>query len=158
MSETDERTSLLRHGGESIHSLAPKRTFSGHFWPVLIITFIVLILDTSVFISIAPEVEILQNIVCDKYYALIEAGDRDCKIEPIQSEIALLLAWKESFNNLPGISSIIWRDYILIGRARHVSHNTLRYSGRQNWPQEGDAFGYAWVVLERFLDSHDMYV
>jgi hypothetical protein len=76
---------------------------------ILSISAIILILDISSCVAVVPQTVILEDIVCSKYYSsLVYAtsgtkfdGDR-CKIEPVQSEVALVNGWKDTFEAIPG--------------------------------------------------------
>jgi hypothetical protein len=68
-----------------------------------------LILNMGSHITFAPQTAILQDIVCAKYYAsstppLLPPRRGECKIEPVQSEVAHINAWKDVFEALPGTS------------------------------------------------------
>ncbi|KAL9112669.1 MAG: hypothetical protein Q9187_007729 [Circinaria calcarea] len=82
-------------------------TWNGHFWTILALSAVMLILDTSNYISMAPETAILEHIVCGKYYASLGIFDGKlqpdkCKIEPVQSEVAIILGWKDALDTIPG--------------------------------------------------------
>jgi hypothetical protein len=57
----------------------------------------------------SSQTAILQDIVCAKYYASstppsLPPRRGECKIEPVQSEVAHINAWKDVFEALPGMS------------------------------------------------------
>lgn len=68
-----------------------------------------LLLSIGSFIALAPQTELLQNIICKDYYQDHDLGltsglDR-CKAEPIQAEVAYINAWREAFETVPCNSS-----------------------------------------------------
>lgn len=111
-----ERVSLLRSSDES----SPARYAgddeddnSRHTLPgtpsVLAITVaasaLILILDVVASVPTAPRMVIFEDIICRNYYASLQdggGGTVDCKIEPVQSELALINGWKETFDTIPG--------------------------------------------------------
>lgn len=74
-------------------------------------TAILVILSIGSDISLAPATGILEQVVCNKYYGRSRVpfhsstdtvSIRDCKIVPVQSEMAYINAWKDAFELLPG--------------------------------------------------------
>jgi len=75
---------------------------------VLIVAALDLILNSTSQLTLVPSTAILQDIVCAKYYANVRLDpsisyDDRCKIEPVQSEVAYINAWKDSFEVLPAL-------------------------------------------------------
>ena len=78
---------------------------------------VLLALNIGSHVTFAPQTAILQDIVCRNYYAdgvsglpRLPAGDNDdgrCEIEPILSEIALINAWKDVSEALPGMFAAV---------------------------------------------------
>ncbi|KZF26174.1 MFS general substrate transporter [Xylona heveae TC161] len=73
---------------------------------------LILIIDVSNDIQKAPQTEIFEKIICRRFYrdgnhALSDSASSleryDCKIEPVQSEVALINGWLDTFAMLPGI-------------------------------------------------------
>ncbi|KAK4165567.1 major facilitator superfamily domain-containing protein [Cladorrhinum sp. PSN259] len=83
---------------------------------------VVFLLDIGNSLSLAPQTAILESIVCQRYYERLHgqlnwqyqgnvsviswgAGgtDKDCKIGPIQSQVAFINGWKDVCETLPGI-------------------------------------------------------
>lgn len=110
----DETASLLQQEpeGSAQPDLTKEPVYSGWITAVLLLCGGALLFDLSNNLSEVAEVAILEDIVCRDYYAksavntIISAAER-CKIEPIQTEIALLNGWRETFETIPG-ESIIW--------------------------------------------------
>lgn len=70
---------------------------------------LLMLLDISGFLGLAPQMQIFEDIICQNYYAnqpsqidTLPVNER-CKIEPVQSELAIIQAWKDTFDQLPGI-------------------------------------------------------
>jgi MFS family permease len=74
---------------------------------------LLLLIDVSGFLGLAPQTQIFEDIICRNYYAGIDkqsnqsyaaiSDDERCKIEPVQSELAIMLGYKETLDQLPGI-------------------------------------------------------
>lgn len=74
---------------------------------------LLLLVDVSGFLGLAPQTQIFEDIICQNYYAGIDkesnqsyvaiSDDERCKIEPVQSELAIILGYKETLDQLPGI-------------------------------------------------------
>ncbi|KAK3302862.1 uncharacterized protein B0T15DRAFT_495435 [Chaetomium strumarium] len=67
---------------------------------------VLLILNIGSHITLVPQTAILQDIVCAKYYAhraplLGHPRADECKVEPVQSEVAYLNAWKDVVEAVP---------------------------------------------------------
>lgn len=111
MDETqpDEETRLLGPN-HTVSEPAATQDRPSAFRTILSAAAVLLILNIGSHITFAPQTAILQDIVCAKYYAdnavlpfpPPSQGDR-CKIEPVQSEVAHINAWKDVFEALPGI-------------------------------------------------------
>jgi MFS family permease len=97
--EHTECTPLLPGEREA---LRPERTRI-----LIAICTLLIVLDIAGYLAIAPQTKIFQDIICAKYYnetiTSFQMDDKRCKIEPVQSEIALLNGWKDTLDQLPGI-------------------------------------------------------
>ncbi|KAM7192298.1 Major facilitator superfamily domain containing protein [Rhypophila sp. PSN 637] len=77
---------------------------------ILSVAAFILMLSFSGDLGFVPQTAILQDIVCDKYYAqhvadgpaLASPAER-CLIEPVQSEVAYINGWKDSLEILPAM-------------------------------------------------------
>lgn len=72
-----------------------------------------LITDIVGQIVVAPRLAIFEQIICTGYYTTQASGAGgpevgDCKVEPVQSELALINGWREMFDNVPGISVFLF--------------------------------------------------
>jgi hypothetical protein len=70
---------------------------------------LLMLLDIAGFLGLAPQMQIFEDIICRNYYAgqpnqidTLPVNER-CKIEPVQSELAIIQAYKDTFDQLPGI-------------------------------------------------------
>ncbi|KAJ5667315.1 adenylate cyclase [Penicillium longicatenatum] len=67
-----------------------------------------IIADLAGYGSIAPQLQIFEQTICRDYYPSIGVSintlDQDqCNIEPIQSELALINGWLDTFQTVPGL-------------------------------------------------------
>jgi hypothetical protein len=66
---------------------------------------LILVLDVVAAAPTAPRMVIFEDIICRNHYASLQdggGGTVNCKIEPVQSELALINGWKETFDTIPG--------------------------------------------------------
>lgn len=76
---------------------------------VITTTFIMVILvDLAAFFLEAPQMKILEGIICSRYYTAaagnpVAPGEPDCNIGPVQSELATVAQILNTFNRLPGL-------------------------------------------------------
>lgn len=78
---------------------------SSKTWLVLIIiSVLALTVDLGFYLTTAPQLEIFQDIICKNYYARADGFDEDrCKSDAVQSELALVSGWLDTFNTLPSV-------------------------------------------------------
>lgn len=78
---------------------------SSKTWLVLIIiSVLALTVDLGFYLTTAPQLEIFQDIICKNYYARADGFDEDrCKSDAVQSELALVSGWLDTFNTLPSM-------------------------------------------------------
>lgn len=75
-------------------------------WRILLVgSVLVLLADFGFFLAIPPQTKIFEDILCNQYYASqsIPPFEADCKIAPVQSELARINGWKDTFDALPSI-------------------------------------------------------
>lgn len=77
------------------------------FTVTIAISVLLMLAESTNLIALAPRMAIFEDIICRQYYGDI-AGVVDCKIEPVQSELARINGWKRTFTMVPGK-----RDYYL---------------------------------------------
>ena len=80
---------------------------------------LLIFLTSGDFIAISPQTKLFEDIICNNHYGGVYtttsnvtgfSGTRDenrCKAEPVQSELAIVLGWKETFEQIPGRCLII---------------------------------------------------
>lgn len=70
-----------------------------------------LFLNVGSHIALVPQTALLQDIICENYYARVDlhhgtASPLDkCKVKPVQSEVAYVIGWQQAFENIPGTNS-----------------------------------------------------
>ncbi|KAJ5714092.1 uncharacterized protein N7483_011273 [Penicillium malachiteum] len=81
-------------------------------WRVtLLAAFLMFSVNFGHFMGTAPQLAIFENVICENYkrslgreapYTTVEFDNNICKSEPVQSELAFLLGWKNTLDVLPG--------------------------------------------------------
>jgi hypothetical protein len=106
----------------------------------LAVSALILLADVVASVPVAPRMVIFEDIICRNYYAASENGQEigNCKIGPVQSELALINGWKETFDTIPGKSCIPSLSIrIVTGRTdRHVGFHSVWSPGGAHWAQE----------------------
>lgn len=122
-SPTSETSSLLQHAqdNQTLDSAPPptphpsatqRKASSLRLNVTIIILLLILTTNFPYHLQVLPRFRIWEIIYCRKYYqehdpSLIGPGgvveERYCKIENVQSQIALLKGWFEFFSGLPGL-------------------------------------------------------
>jgi hypothetical protein len=85
-------------------------------WRLMIAGAILLLtINFGLYLSVAPQIEVFEQAICQRYQSaindtalgptIIRVQDDICKSEPVQSELAVVLGWKDTFQNLPSMSS-----------------------------------------------------
>ncbi len=111
--EVNEGTRLLIGQPPSPRTPSTPKTSSASPWfTILAAASIWLLLMASSHITLVPTTAILQDIICDKYYARVDldpsvpVADK-CSVEPVQSEMAYIIGWKSSLEFIPAIALAI---------------------------------------------------
>jgi hypothetical protein len=116
MAETGETEPLLQpenspeSARDSESFRQPESSSSKHALRVIVlIATVTLISDLAGYAAVAPQLQLFEEIICRQYYTTIGALsahdqlDRElCKIEPVQSELALINGWTDTFQTIPG--------------------------------------------------------
>lgn len=65
---------------------------------------LILILDVVASVPMTPRLVLFEEIICRNHYSTwgSNAEMDDCKVAPVQSELALINGWKETFDTIPG--------------------------------------------------------
>ncbi|ATY60309.1 MFS multidrug [Cordyceps militaris] len=76
-----------------------------HLTVTLAASALILILDVVASVPMTPRLVIFEQIICRTYYRAWGRDDAmgDCKVAPVQAELALVNGWKETFDTVPGI-------------------------------------------------------
>ncbi|PYI35294.1 MFS multidrug transporter [Aspergillus indologenus CBS 114.80] len=104
-----ETTPLLQDTPEDpIQAQDTAKSPSSSSWVTLVVLLCggAVLFDLANSLGSAAQTAIMENIVCKHYYSTAASGHLDadsCKIEPIQTEIALIAGWKDTFETIPGI-------------------------------------------------------
>jgi len=81
---------------------------------VFILTTCLVTLEVGIFLSAAPQTELFERNICNAYYSSKSEDptklsgsmqEYDCKIEPVQTELAFLSAWLDTLGVIPGDGS-----------------------------------------------------
>ena len=126
------RVSETDHGSEFAASQPtgpPGRTRCT--WPwiyvVLVLICLAFIADMGETLSTAPRIRFLEFVACTRYYVrydpslVDESGtvpERLCKIDPVQSKVALVVGWQLFFDSIPAILLPIPYGYLADTRGR----------------------------------------
>lgn len=74
-------------------------------WCILVVgSLVVLLADFGPYLAIPAQTKLLEDIICQRYYAsqgLPLGHENDCKIPHVQSELAVINGWKDTFDALP---------------------------------------------------------
>ncbi|KAF5015732.1 hypothetical protein F66182_12830, partial [Fusarium sp. NRRL 66182] len=87
--QVDERTNLLRNGNEAATAKDKSRLRTQ-----LVVILFVCVLYFNLYLCLAPEVSIREEIICNAYYEALNIDDnsieRDCTVDDVQRELSLL--------------------------------------------------------------------
>ncbi|EED14312.1 conserved hypothetical protein [Talaromyces stipitatus ATCC 10500] len=89
---------------KSFYSIENRRVL----YTIASLCLVLFIFDISNYIAVVPQTAIFEEIVCRDYYSSgfsvlgNTSGDK-CKIEPIQSEVALISGWRDTFETIPAL-------------------------------------------------------
>lgn len=75
-------------------------------WQILLFgSLLIFLADFGFFLAIPPQTKIFEDILCRQYYAAhpTHPSEQDCKIVPVQSELARINGWKDTFDAVPNI-------------------------------------------------------
>ena len=81
---------------------------------------LILLADFGFYLSAAPQTAIFERIICHKYYpdlnttAIVDSGGESasiCKSEAVQSELALVNGWKDTFDMIPSMLVAMFKTF-----------------------------------------------
>ena len=85
------------------HDTAMNNLVVSKQWRIFTIgSLIVLLVDFGGYLSTPAQIKIFENILCRRYYSSSD-DESVCKAAPIQSELAFINGWKDTFAALPSI-------------------------------------------------------
>ncbi|RAQ55843.1 MFS transporter [Aspergillus flavus] len=96
-------------------------------WTLFLLCTVIVTLDFGTFLSIAPQTQIMESIVCRKFhpglfvdlpYGKFLSDNTPCKSVDVQGELALISGWKDTLDQIPGIILALPLGFLLdrIGR------------------------------------------
>lgn len=130
-----ETTPLLEGQNESQNEHSPQPSPKYGLWHVVAVTCsAALLFDVAGYLGVTAQTAIFEEIVCQEYHATHVLDQEGCKIEPIQTEIALLNALIDTFQTIPGkLCSFCWVSLRLTGiHTRDTAGSSLWHTGGQN--------------------------
>ncbi|KAB8257987.1 major facilitator superfamily domain-containing protein [Aspergillus pseudonomiae] len=93
--EPTEEEPLLGH----VHDVSsPKHFLSGYQRLLLLVGISIVAADFGNALTVAPQIAIFESLICYQ-----PGGGGDCKSPEVQGELALLIGWKDTIDQLPGI-------------------------------------------------------
>ncbi|RAH64928.1 MFS transporter [Aspergillus aculeatinus CBS 121060] len=104
-------TSLLLSGPRE-QSMQNKTTPRRSKWILLFVCLIIVTLDFGVYLAVAPQLQIYENIICQRMHpelfasafgGLTATTQPLCKSTDVQGKLALLVGWQDTFTQLPGM-------------------------------------------------------
>ncbi|KAL4882183.1 major facilitator superfamily domain-containing protein [Aspergillus karnatakaensis] len=115
-----ESTPLLPSG-------SPQNSRPKTGWFLFLLCTVVITIDFGGFLSVAPQTQILENIICRDMHPNVAASSSICKDTDVQSELALITGWKNTFDQLPAIVLALPYGFLAdrIGRKRVVMLSLL---------------------------------
>lgn len=97
--EPTEQEPLLRsRGGDAIQDASPTSLSYAHLRLLILVCISIVAADFGNSLTLAPQISIFESLICRR----IGAGS-DCKSPEVQGELVLLIGWKETIDQLPGI-------------------------------------------------------
>ncbi|KAL2829593.1 major facilitator superfamily domain-containing protein, partial [Aspergillus pseudoustus] len=91
----DENTPLL--------ATPRRRTGRQAHWILFVLCTVIVTIDFAGYLSIAPQTQILEDIICRDLHPDAVVSSTTCKDVDVQTELALLTGWKDTLDQLPGI-------------------------------------------------------
>lgn len=92
-----------------MESMGPK------LFPIISLYALIYLSEFAINLVDIPKVRLIEHAVCQRYYRshpLAEGGaeysvpERQCKLEPIQAEVALITGWRMSLDAIPSILTV----------------------------------------------------
>ncbi|KAL7928718.1 major facilitator superfamily domain-containing protein [Trichoderma chlorosporum] len=99
-------TGETRRGEDASDALQPDAKHPSGYSRVFVqLCIITLLFDFIQYSSYAPLTAVFEEVICDHYYSGFDDSlvQRDCKIVPVQSELAIVKGYKDALNQVPSI-------------------------------------------------------
>ncbi|KAF3397750.1 hypothetical protein F1880_005644 [Penicillium rolfsii] len=96
--EPTEQAPLLGPRGGPDNDTVPTPLSHSHLRLLVLVGITIVACDFGNALTLAPQISIFENLICRR-----SGTDGDCKSPEIQAELALLIGWKETLDQLPGI-------------------------------------------------------
>lgn len=125
---------------------------------------IMLLLGIAAQIAIAPQTQLLNDIICSDYYSQRQHKgtfpSRDCYAPAVQSEMAFIIGWEAAIENIPSPSPLplVYKLCFLLILSRYAACCALWRIGPALRPQANSFTCPIWVVYERYVDASRLYV
>ncbi|KAI0537873.1 major facilitator superfamily domain-containing protein [Xylaria digitata] len=128
--EATERASLLPQSdgcqsGQDRSDGEDQSSTRKAFTITIAISVLLMMAEFTNLIAMAPRMAIFEDIICRQYYADWQevTSVADCKIEPVQSELARINGWKRTSTMVPGLALSIPYGFLAdrIGRSKVLS-------------------------------------
>ncbi|KAE8379425.1 major facilitator superfamily domain-containing protein [Aspergillus bertholletiae] len=109
------------------HPRGPHIHYKHRRWILFLLCTVIVTLDFGTFLSIAPQTQIMESIICRKLhpglfidlpYGQFLSDTTPCKSVDVQGELALISGWKDTLDQIPGIILALPLGFLLdrIGR------------------------------------------
>ncbi|KAJ5358647.1 major facilitator superfamily domain-containing protein [Penicillium cataractarum] len=95
---TEQAPLLGPHGGDATQDASPTPLSHAHLRLLVLVCISIVAADFGNSLTLAPQISIFESLICRR----IGVGG-DCKSPEVQGELALLIGWKETIDQLPGI-------------------------------------------------------
>ena len=141
----DERSPLLADGSqESSHEDKASKLWNRKTYTFALIVTLVILLNGGNIVQEAPKTRLFESIFCSHFYRDHDPSfigqdgtvpERFCKIEPVQSDVAMLKGWQVFLDNIPSILIAIPFGILAdkYGRKPVVLLNSIALCLRVSW-------------------------
>lgn len=98
----------------SAHENEGEDADSIHWRPIIVVAMMLFIDGLGYCMSLAPQTQLLEDIVCRQYYKVENSGpigrpsEKMCKDPAVQDVVANLFGWQTFFDGIPGLVLAIW--------------------------------------------------
>ncbi|KAM3469584.1 hypothetical protein MY5147_006941 [Beauveria neobassiana] len=116
MASPSETAALLSGDGDGDDVQSTTRseaaTAAAHHHRRLVLSIVLISVVAADFgnaLSLAPQLKLYESLICGRIFGRVAANDDDliCKSPRVQSELAILIGWKDTFDQIPGIALVL---------------------------------------------------